>query len=93
MAAIPGITHQRAAFSDIYAARSLQVRINGRTTFAELVSGDYFGMLGVGAELGRTFVPDDAAAPGHAPVMVLSNAGWRKLFAGDSCFWPASPRA
>ena len=47
------------------------------------MSGDYFGMLGVGAELGRTFVPDDAAAPGHAPVMVLSNAGWRKLFAGD----------
>src|SRR5579871_6630341 len=50
---------------------------------AELVSGSYFPVLGVGAAIGRTFTPDDdQTASGH-PVAVLSYDYWKVRFAGD----------
>ncbi|HYL34462.1 MAG TPA: ABC transporter permease [Bryobacteraceae bacterium] len=52
-------------------------------TAAELVSGTYFPVLGVGAALGRTFTPDDDRIPGGHPLMVLSYAFWKTRFAGD----------
>ena len=50
---------------------------------AELVSGSYFPILGVGAALGRTIAPDDDAVPDSRPVVVLSNSFWRSYFNGD----------
>jgi predicted permease len=50
---------------------------------AELVSGSYFPILGVGAALGRTIVPDDDAVPDSRPVVVLSYSFWRSYFDGD----------
>lgn len=50
---------------------------------AELVSGSYFPVLGVGAALGRTIAPDDDAVPDSRPVVVLSYSFWRSYFAGD----------
>src|SRR5579872_112785 len=50
---------------------------------AELVSGTYFPVLGVGAALGRTFTPDDDRFPGGHPLMVLSYEFWKTRFAGD----------
>ena len=52
-------------------------------TAAELVSGTYFPVLGVGAALGRTFTPEDDRVPGGHPLMVLSYEFWRTRFAGD----------
>ena len=52
-------------------------------TAAELVSGTYFPVLGVGAALGRTFTPDDDRVPGGHPVMVLSYEFWKTRFAAD----------
>jgi predicted permease len=49
----------------------------------ELVSGDYFTTLGVGAFLGRTLEPADEA-PGAEPVAVLSYAYWTRVFGGDA---------
>jgi hypothetical protein len=74
---------ENAAFAEIHAVRGLQVRVDGRQCFAELVTGNYFRMLGVNAALGRTFSPASSSAPGREPVMVLSSAAWRKLFAAD----------
>jgi predicted permease len=71
------------AFSELHAARGLPVRVNGRQCFAELVTGNYFRMLGVDALLGRTLTPEDSAVPGRNAVMVLSTAAWRNLFAAD----------
>jgi putative ABC transport system permease protein len=49
---------------------------------AELVSGNYFRVLGVAAKIGRTIVEDDER-PGTAhPVAVLSDAAWRRLLNG-----------
>ena len=50
---------------------------------AELVSGAYFPILGVGAVLGRTIAPDAAAVPDSRPVVVLSYSFWRSYFKGD----------
>jgi predicted permease len=50
---------------------------------AELVSGSYFPILGVGAALGRTIAPDDDAVPDSRPVVVLSYSFWRSYFGGD----------
>jgi predicted permease len=50
---------------------------------AELVSGNYFQVLGVEALIGRTLMPDDARLPGAQPVVVLSNGFWRRRFGSD----------
>src|SRR5580698_5258715 len=50
---------------------------------AELVSGSYFPILGVGAALGRTIAPDDDAVPDSQPVVVLSYSFWQSYFDGD----------
>ncbi|HXA07385.1 MAG TPA: ABC transporter permease [Bryobacteraceae bacterium] len=50
---------------------------------AELVSGNYFQVLGVDALIGRTLMPDDARVPGAQPVVVISNAFWRRRFGSD----------
>ena len=58
-------------------------RIEGRPAVAVLVTGNFFQALGVRAALGRTLIPgDDERFAGRA-VIVLSHAGWRKLFQGD----------
>jgi predicted permease len=49
----------------------------------ELVSGNYFEVLGVRPHLGRLFVADDNRVPGGHPVVVLSYGYWRRRFGGD----------
>jgi predicted permease len=50
---------------------------------AELVSGSYFSILGVGTALGRPIAPDDDAVPDSKPVVVLSYSFWQSYFNGD----------
>ena len=50
---------------------------------AELVSGNYFPVLGVGTAIGRTIMPDDDRIPGGHPVAMLSYNYWQRRFAGD----------
>jgi len=49
----------------------------------QLVSGEWFEQLGVGAEAGRLLAPEDAATVGEKPVAVLSHSFWIREFAGD----------
>lgn len=49
----------------------------------ELVSGNYFQVLGMDAALGRTFSKDDEANPGANAVVVLNHDYWRTRFGGD----------
>jgi predicted permease len=71
-----------AAFSQAAAVQYLFTRLNGRPLQGQLVTGNYFQMLGVGAALGRTILPEDAAEPGRDPVLVLSYQAWQAVFAG-----------
>jgi predicted permease len=49
----------------------------------ELVSGNYFPLLGVRPALGRLFSAQDTLHVGANPVAVLSYAFWRNRFGGD----------
>ncbi|PYP43485.1 MAG: permease, partial [Gemmatimonadetes bacterium] len=48
-----------------------------------LVSANYFDVLGVRPLLGRGFAPEDASRPVGAPVVVISDALWRRRFGAD----------
>lgn len=74
----------RAAFSESFAFRSIFARVDSAPMFGQLVSGNYFSMLGVGAALGRTLVASDASEPGGPALVVLSYSTWRSQFGGDS---------
>src|SRR5271170_4292178 len=50
---------------------------------AELVSGNYFQVLGVRPYLGRVFGSPDETAPGANPVAVLSYGYWTRHFGSD----------
>ncbi|HKB07135.1 MAG TPA: ABC transporter permease, partial [Candidatus Polarisedimenticolia bacterium] len=64
---------------------SLSVAGDGRTERAdgELVSGNYFEVLGVRPSLGRLLAPDDESAPGGQPVAVLSHGYWTRRFGAN----------
>ena len=50
---------------------------------AELVSGNYFGVLGLRPTLGRAFSPADDRVPGSHPVVMLSYRYWVSRFASS----------
>jgi predicted permease len=49
---------------------------------AEIVSGSYFPVLGVGPALGRVLKAEDDGAPGASAVVVLSYGFWKTQFGG-----------
>ena len=49
----------------------------------QLVSGDYFNVLGVDAALGRTFLPEEDETLGTHPVAVISHSLWSRQFGSD----------
>lgn len=51
---------------------------------SEVVSPEYFGILGATTLLGRTFTAEENAVPGASPVVVLGHGLWRRRFGGDS---------
>ena len=50
---------------------------------AQVVSGNYYSVLGVNAILGRTITPDDDRVAGGGPVAVISYDYWAKRFNRD----------
>jgi putative ABC transport system permease protein len=55
----------------------------GEVADAELVSGNYFQVLGVRSMLGRTLLESDDRIKNGSPVAVLSYAYWKTRFAGS----------
>ncbi|HVT74401.1 MAG TPA: ABC transporter permease [Lacunisphaera sp.] len=49
----------------------------------ELVTGNFFDLLGVKPALGRTFRPDESATAGSGPVIVLNHSFWVSRLASD----------
>jgi putative ABC transport system permease protein len=70
-----------AGYSPMFAAVSRDER--ARLVLGEVVTGNYFRLLGVAARLGRTLLPDDDA-PSAVPVVLLSDRYWRREFGGDA---------
>jgi macrolide transport system ATP-binding/permease protein len=49
-----------------------------------LVSGNFFSVMGVEPELGRTFLPEENQVPGRDAVVILSHSLWEQQFGSDS---------
>jgi macrolide transport system ATP-binding/permease protein len=68
-----------------YTVRPLSMSRGDRTerVYAEVVSPQYFRVVGAQAALGQTFNEQDAANPGTANVVVLGTRFWQRAFGGD----------
>ena len=87
---IPEILDWRAMNSSlqdvaIYDDYSLNMQSGDRAfrVEAELVSAGYFALLGIQPALGRTFTAEEDVVPDKFPVVVISNALWRRTLAAD----------
>src|SRR5580692_969172 len=47
-----------------------------------VVSANFFDVLGIEPQLGRTFAPEDER-PGGAPALLLTDSYWRSRYGGD----------
>jgi len=58
----------------------------------ELVSGEFFPLLGVRPVLGRVFTPQEDEIPGANPVAVMSYNFWQRVFGGQASVLDARVR-
>jgi putative ABC transport system permease protein len=56
---------------------------NNEKVWGDLVSGNYFDVLGVKPALGRTFLPEEDKTRLSNPVVVISHSLWQSRFGGD----------
>ena len=82
---IKDLRDRNTVFSGLIGAAPASVGVtwNNRAegVSAELVSGNYFDVLGVHAAVGRLFVASDETAPGANPVAVLNFDYWKSHLA------------
>jgi predicted permease len=83
-----GLAKNSAVFDGVVARFSFEASIasHGQTErgSGELVTGNYFDVLGVRPVLGRVLSPADDDVQGAHPVLVLSHAYWARHFGGDA---------
>ncbi|HEX8456905.1 MAG TPA: ABC transporter permease [Pyrinomonadaceae bacterium] len=58
-------------------------RERAEVVWGELVSGNYFDVMGVKPALGRTFLPEENRTPNTHPVAVISHSLWERRFNRD----------
>ncbi len=65
---------------------SLTIATGGQGTavYANMVSGNYFDVLGMRPALGRFFAPDEDRTPGAHPVIVVSYGFWKSRLGGET---------
>jgi putative ABC transport system permease protein len=73
--------HALAAHS--YTNASVGVGNGAEDTAGEVVTGNYFNLLGVNAAMGRVLSPEDDLAAGPHPVVVVSHAIWQSRLGAD----------
>ena len=66
-----------------YTAASLNAGAGPQTVEGELVTGNYFSVLGASAARGRALDETDDRAPGAHPVVVVSHKFWRTALGAD----------
>jgi predicted permease len=80
------LRQEKGALSDVFAFASVDLNLNagGQAEVAngQVVSGNYYSVLGVPALMGRTINDADDSA-GAPPVAVLSHRYWVSRFSGD----------
>ncbi|HJQ32445.1 MAG TPA: ABC transporter permease [Pyrinomonadaceae bacterium] len=89
------LREQNKSFSDLCAWRETSAGISsgesreadagGRAevVWGELVTGNYFDVMGVKPLLGRTFLPEEDRTPNTHPVTVIGHTLWQRRFGAD----------
>jgi predicted permease len=76
-----GVLTELEGYQYVFAQRDVGEGVD--VLVGELVTGGYFGMLGVGAHIGRPILAEDHVASGAHPVVVLGYEYWRRAFGSD----------
>src|ERR1035437_1712654 len=75
---------QNHVLDDLFAFKRMTmiatIRDEGQSVRTEMVSGNYFGALGVQPQLGRAIKPADDAVPGQSAVAVIGDGLWERAF-------------
>ncbi|HSG47451.1 MAG TPA: ADOP family duplicated permease [Longimicrobiales bacterium] len=78
---------ETALFDGVVGTRTFLARFEQgerpELAFGELVSGDYFDVLGIPMALGRSFRPEEDATPGTHPVVIVGYRTWTSEYGGD----------
>jgi predicted permease len=78
---------EQTAFAGLAGARAQQVSLAYKNSSshgtARLVSGNYFGLLGVRPAIGRLFTEEDDRTPGGHPLVILGYSYWLSSFGAD----------
>ncbi len=89
------LRQQHESFSDLCAWMGVSAGISAgdsrnesdneraEVIWGELVSGNYFDVMGVQPLLGRSFLPEEDRTPNARPVVVLSQPLWQQRFSAD----------
>ena len=78
--------NQNQSFAGIAARCRAALALTHGTTeriTGELVSGNYFSVLGVSPALGRLIAPEDVQTDDEAPVVVLSYGMWQRIYGSN----------
>jgi macrolide transport system ATP-binding/permease protein len=90
------LREQNQSFSDLCAWTEVSAGISSgdsrnagegeraEVVWGELVSGNYFDVMGVKPLLGRVFLPEEDRAPNANPVTVISHSLWQRRFNKDA---------
>jgi predicted permease len=81
------IRDENDVFTGLAAHSMMSARLTreGRSelVLGEIVTGNYFQVLGIEPALGRWFLPEEDETPGTHPVAVVSHGFWERRFGSD----------
>ncbi len=88
LALVKHLQDRSISFSGLFAVRGAAVRLgdegSGRRSLCQVVSGNFYRVLGVEMELGRGFLPEEDRLEAPRGVAVLSYHTWQARFGGDA---------
>jgi len=81
------LAEQRDLFSGVISSQMTAINMDVGTEsewiWGQIVTANFFDVLGVRAARGRTFVAEEETKPGGQPVVVISDSLWQRRFAGS----------
>jgi predicted permease len=78
-----GVTSFESAATHTIRPFNIVINDTPERIWGAVVTGNYFGTLGIDMIVGRDFSPEEDATPGTHPVLLISHALWQSHFGAD----------